>query len=180
MPRRSAFIFTYGTLMSSASCDAGRSERAAMEAFAVKIGPGSIRGRLYDAGLYPAAVLDRRTPRRIHGEIWQLPRADRTLLDMLDRYEGCGPDSPEPHPYFRVRVQVRSPTLNRVASWMYVWRLPTMHLPEIHRGRWRAPASTDGLVDVIDRTPHPSPDAPCPSLPEKRAGTSTFDPTAAA
>lgn len=149
-----ACIFTYGTLMSTATCEVGRAERAAMARCATLGGPASLRGRLFDVGLYPAAVPTPLALSRIHGEIWRLPRVHDDLLAMLDRYEGCGPGSERMPPYRRTRVQVRTPNGQPVETWMYVWNRSTAGLMPIPGGRWREPDDACGRIDIIRRA-HP-------------------------
>lgn len=130
-------IFTYGSLMSTADCDVGRSERRQLAAAAVLVGPASIAGLLFDVGPYPAAVLTSTGRERIEGEVWRLPRHRKWLLDLLDRYEGCATGSPEPFTYVRRRVHVLAADRRAVAAWMYLWNRPLGAMPRIDGGRWR-------------------------------------------
>jgi gamma-glutamylcyclotransferase (GGCT)/AIG2-like uncharacterized protein YtfP len=148
-------IFTYGTLMSTATCDVGRAERAAMGRCARLNGPASLRGRMYDVGLYPAAVPTPLALSWIYGEIWQLPPDNDDLLAMLDRYEGCGPGCDPVPPYRRTRVSVRTRDGRRVRTWMYVWNRSTSGLMPIPDGRWRAPNDASGRIDIL-RRPQPA------------------------
>lgn len=153
--RMQALIFTYGTLMSTATCDVGRAERAAIAGCATLKGPASPRGRMYDVGLYPAAVPTALALSRIHGEVWELPPVHDDLLAMLDRYEGCGPDSGPMPPYRRTRMSVRSDDGRRLRTWMYVWNRSTSGLLPIPDGRWREPADASGRIDILHR-PRPA------------------------
>lgn len=130
-------IFTYGSLMSTADVEVGRAERAQLAAAAALIGPASIAGLLFDVGPYPAAMLTSTGHERIHGEVWRLPTRRAWLLDILDRYEGCGAGMPEPHPYVRRRVHVLDSAHRPVAVWMYLWNRPLGTMPRIEGGRWR-------------------------------------------
>lgn len=47
------------------------------------VGPADVRGTLYQAGEYPALLLD--DGHAVHGEVWRCPAP---LLRVLDRYEG--------------------------------------------------------------------------------------------
>ena len=149
--RMPTWIFTYGTLMSTATCDVGRAERAAMARSATPGGPASLRGRMYDVGLYPAAVPTPLALSRIHGEIWQLPPDHDDLLAMLDRYEGCGPGCDPVPPYRRTRMSVRTRDGRRVQTWMYVWNRSTSGLMPIPDGRWREPDDASGRIDILRR-----------------------------
>ena len=133
--RATRALFVYGTLMSWSAHPMARRLRAN----ARLLGPGSIRGRLYDLGSYPGAVdaEDRRA--RVRGEIYMVAGA-AVLLPMLDRYEGCAPESRQPHLYERV---VRTAALDEggeLAVWTYLWRGDASRLHPIPDGRWRPPA----------------------------------------
>ena len=133
---RIRFIFTYGTLMASEKSLRGESERALITAQCKPLGDAAIRGRMFDTGDYPGAVLGAARGERIEGELWQLPDASEALLAALDRYEGCAPDSPEPQPYARSRLRIRTEDGRRVTAWIYLWVAPTDKLPRIAGGRW--------------------------------------------
>jgi gamma-glutamylcyclotransferase (GGCT)/AIG2-like uncharacterized protein YtfP len=91
-------IFTYGSLMSTADLDIGRAERRALTTAATLIGRASVAGLLFDVGPYPAAVLTRHGIERVYGEVWRLPCRPASLLESLDRYEGCGKGCPNRRP----------------------------------------------------------------------------------
>lgn len=133
---RIRFIFAYGTLMASEKSLRGESERALITAQCKPLGDAAIRGRMFDTGDYPGAVLGAARGERIEGELWQLPDASEALLAALDRYEGCAPDSPEPQPYARSRLRIRTEDGRRVTAWIYLWVAPTDKLPRIPGGRW--------------------------------------------
>lgn len=131
-------VFAYGSLMSTADVDVGRHERLQLAAAAKLLGPASIGGLLFDVGPYPAAVLTSTGREHIYGEVWQLPRRCDWLFDVLDRYEGCAPDAPEPHAYERRKVSVLRQDGATVSAWIYSWNRPLGHMPRIEGGRWRA------------------------------------------
>jgi gamma-glutamylcyclotransferase (GGCT)/AIG2-like uncharacterized protein YtfP len=93
---------------------------------------------MFDAGPYPAVLLDAKPGERVHGELWRLPHDHGDLLDMLDRYEGCATESPEPQPYMRVPRRIRAPDGRRLTAWIYLWAAPVEKLPRIADGRWRS------------------------------------------
>ncbi len=72
-------LFTYGSLKAGAASAEARALLARCE----RVGPGSVRGTLYDVGDYPALLLA--GDDRISGEIWRCPAH---ALPDLDRYEG--------------------------------------------------------------------------------------------
>ena len=136
MPRTPLLrLFTYGTLMSTATGRAGLGERAAITACARLLGPASLRGALYDVGLYPAAVPRSAGTTRIHGEVWQVHSDHEDLLAMLDAYEGCAAHSSRPYPYQRIRIGVTTAASRRMSCAMYAWALSTDGLAVIESGQ---------------------------------------------
>ncbi|MFM9942698.1 MAG: gamma-glutamylcyclotransferase [Hyphomicrobiaceae bacterium] len=136
---RVSHIVTYGTLMSTCRGALGRPERALMLRHARLLGITLIPGQLFCAGACPAALtVDGRTNRRdrIHCELWSIHSDAGTLLDQLDRYEGCAVDSPQPSLYQRRRVQVTTPNGRRVTAWLYEWTHGTEGLRLVPEGRW--------------------------------------------
>lgn len=145
---RVRFIFTYGTLMSSADGDMGAKERALLGVFAQLCGRAKVRGRMYDAGACPAAILGGGVNDVVHGEIWHLPKHLSEVIHVLDLYEGCAPACPLPHPYARRRIRVRTPNGQRVTAWMYAWVKPVDGLRHIADGRWRGPVRQPELMTL--------------------------------
>lgn len=137
---RVRYVFTYGTLMSSATGDMGAAERALVQAFGWFAGPASIRGSLFDAGACPGAVLGGGRRDLIQGELWRVPADVPEILEALDRYEGCAAQSPKPHPYRRQRIRVRCAGGGRVTAWIYLWAKSTDGLVRIADGRWLGPS----------------------------------------
>lgn len=72
-------LFAYGTLRSDAISPAGRELLRGCE----RVGAGTVRGTLYEAGRYPALLLSGED--EVRGEVWRCPTE---LLPVLDRYEG--------------------------------------------------------------------------------------------
>ncbi len=93
-------LFAYGTLR-----DPGRPPGSDLLRDCERVGDASVRGTLYDAGSYPALVLDGTDT--VPGIIWRCP-AD--LLPRLDRYEGVD------ERLFR-RVALR---IGDLACWLFV------------------------------------------------------------
>jgi gamma-glutamylcyclotransferase (GGCT)/AIG2-like uncharacterized protein YtfP len=101
-------IFVYGTLrVASAHPVAWR-----LRARARHIGQGTVPGRLYDMGWYPAAVFDEGEKRRIIGDVFALKIGGR-LLAELDAYEAGDPN------YARVRLEVKLAEGGMVEAWAY-------------------------------------------------------------
>jgi gamma-glutamylcyclotransferase (GGCT)/AIG2-like uncharacterized protein YtfP len=85
------------------------------------VGEGWVRGRLYDLGEYPGAVLDEGSERRIPGTVFRLPD-DADFLSALDEYEGFEPDCPEASLFVRVVCEVEMATGSSHSCSIYVYR----------------------------------------------------------
>lgn len=144
-------IFAYGTLMSSEKGSMGAAERALLNAFAVRIGPATTRGRMYHAGACPGVVLGGSAKDVVHGELWQLPSELPDLLAALDRYEGCAHESPLPHPYTRLRIRLPVSGGQRVTAWIYAWAKSTEGLVRIEDGCWRGPLRVPTTIEMPER-----------------------------
>ncbi len=107
-------LFVYGTLRRG-----GHSVYAPMlETRGRFVGEGYVNGRAQNLGHYPGAVLDEKGP-ELSGEIFDIGADDGTLIDILDRYEGCHADDLQPHEYIR---QITTATLRSGVSlpvWIY-------------------------------------------------------------
>jgi gamma-glutamylcyclotransferase (GGCT)/AIG2-like uncharacterized protein YtfP len=79
------YLFVYGTLRG----DAGHRAAGMLARRAREVGPGRVRGRLYDLGAYPAAVRSPHPHHRVRGLVYRMEVGLReVLLADLDRYEG--------------------------------------------------------------------------------------------
>lgn len=114
----SSQIFVYGTL-----------QRASAHPMAVQLrhrarwlGPARLRARLYDLGVYPAAVQGRGT---VHGELFDL--ADSELLERLDAYEG---------PDYRRRLSVVQAGAGPSLAWVYWFEAALGDARELVEGRF--------------------------------------------
>lgn len=93
-------LFAYGTLR-----DPDHAPARELLHGCQRVGDATVRGVMYDAGEYPALVLDGTGP--VHGVVWRCP-AD--LLPELDRYEGAAERL-----FQRVALRVGD-----TACWLYV------------------------------------------------------------
>lgn len=76
------------------------------------LGKGSVPGRLYDMGWYPAAMFDGDEKRLIVGDVYALSPSSR-LLAELDEYEAGDPN------YARTSLEVSLANGGTVAAWAY-------------------------------------------------------------
>ncbi|MGH9671014.1 MAG: gamma-glutamylcyclotransferase family protein [Terriglobales bacterium] len=126
------YLFLYGTLLP---------ERAPAEvAKAVRqlrrIGRGSVSGKLYDLGEYPAAILDKRSRSRISGEIFEVPGGP-AVLKTLDKYEGFNPRHPRASLFVRKRWPVVFQNGKKLNCWLYVYNRNPGSAPRIEYGDYR-------------------------------------------
>jgi gamma-glutamylcyclotransferase (GGCT)/AIG2-like uncharacterized protein YtfP len=82
-------IFFYGTLRTGFN----RTTRAGIDEFLKFAGRGWIQGKLFDLGIYPAAVPA--ADGRVWGEVFEIGDT-ATVLAALDRIEGYRPADPKP------------------------------------------------------------------------------------
>jgi gamma-glutamylcyclotransferase (GGCT)/AIG2-like uncharacterized protein YtfP len=129
-------IFVYGTLLPGLA-PAGLWEPVRLCA---PVGRGSLPGRLYDLGPYPAAVPDTSAPGRVAGMVYRLP--DRTdVLGALDAYEGCDAADLSGSLFVRRWLEVALDDGGRVSCWVYVYNRDPGPAPPIPDGdylTWRA------------------------------------------
>jgi len=59
------------------------------------------------------------------------------VLEALDRYEGCGPDDPEPRYFRREAWFVEVDGGETVRAWVYLWDRSVEGLSRIPSGHWR-------------------------------------------
>jgi len=93
------FVFFYGTLMAGFD----RRRRAGIDSKLTYRGRGSIRGALFDLGIYPAAVP---APEgTVWGEVYEMD-GEAAVLAALDVIEGYRPDDPDKSLYARAQADV--------------------------------------------------------------------------
>ena len=113
--REGGVLFVYGSLRRGA---AGGMVRL-LQPGTQPLGIGRMRGRLVDLGAYPGLVSASRG--WVVGELHLLVETE-TVLERLDRYEGCGPDDRQPHEFERVQRPARRLTGGELPAWVYVFR----------------------------------------------------------
>ena len=110
-------LFVYGTLRR----DANRIVHSMLAPHSTYVGEGRIHAELYDLGSYPGASLREPCPDIVVGEVYALDSAHASRTwQVLDKYEGCGPDETEPTPYRRQKVNVFLNDGNQLVAWAYV------------------------------------------------------------
>ncbi|HEX8634060.1 MAG TPA: gamma-glutamylcyclotransferase family protein [Pyrinomonadaceae bacterium] len=112
----SEYLFVYGTLRPSHA----PAEVAAIVKKLRKVGIGHIRGRLYDLGEYPGAILDASADTAISGEVFAIPNED-AVLSVLDSYEDFDSSDPENSLFVRKQHPVTLSDGRKLKCWVYVY-----------------------------------------------------------
>jgi gamma-glutamylcyclotransferase (GGCT)/AIG2-like uncharacterized protein YtfP len=120
-------VFFYGTLMAGFD----RRRRAGIDDKLRYVGRGSIRGSLFDLGLYPAAVPAQ--DGAIWGEVYEMADA-AVVLAALDDIEGYRHDDPDKSLYIRSQADVALPDGTRAQAWVYFYNAPLGRAARIMSG----------------------------------------------
>ena len=112
----SQHLFVYGTLRPS---EPPKEIASVLKRFR-RLGSAYVRGRLYDFGDYPGAVLDPSSRTIIHGELLALP-SDSRVLEALDHYEEFDPSDPKGSLFVRKKVKVSMADGSSRDGWIYVY-----------------------------------------------------------
>jgi gamma-glutamylcyclotransferase (GGCT)/AIG2-like uncharacterized protein YtfP len=112
----SDYLFVYGTLLPEYAPDEISKAVDQMQV----IGQGQIRGRLYDLGDYPGAILDRSSDAVISGQVFELPD-DEDVIASLDRYEGFYPEDRQGSLFIRTRTRALLLDGRELECWVYVY-----------------------------------------------------------
>ena len=109
-------LFLYGTLLPG---EAPKEIAALVKRFR-RLGPAHVRGRLYDLGEFPGAILDSSSRTTIHGELVALP-SDGQILEALDRYEEFDPAAPKKSLFVRKKARIQMANGSIREGWIYVY-----------------------------------------------------------
>ena len=120
-------VFFYGTLMAGFD----RRRRAGIDDKLTYIGRGSIQGKLFDLGLYPAAVPG--PDAHVWGEVYEMAES-ATVLAALDEIEGYRHDDPDRSLYLRQKAEVLLAGGARSPAWVYFYNAPLGRAPRIASG----------------------------------------------
>ena len=126
-------LFVYGTLRRGSSV--AMAERLRRES--IFVGEAEVAGRLFDIGSYPGMVVTANGS-RVRGEIYRV-EADRwpEFVKVLDDYENCGEDDPQPAEYHRQVVEAQLDGGEQMLVWAYLFNRPTAGFREISSGEWQ-------------------------------------------
>ena len=99
------------------------------------VGQASVRGRLYDLGEYPGAVLSEKSRSVIRGEVFELP-GDRSTLASLDSYEGFEPNNRSSSLFLRRAWPVTMDDGKKLRCWVYVYNGTMKAAQPLRSGRY--------------------------------------------
>ncbi|TSJ39413.1 gamma-glutamylcyclotransferase [Mucilaginibacter corticis] len=122
-------LFVYGSLLSADNEFANY-----LSQNATFYGDGKFKGRLYDMGKYPGAVLSNDQAYDISGSIVRLKNLEQ-VLKVLDDYEGFGEDQEQPNLFIRDLLPVITSD-EPVNCWVYLYNLSVNGLMEIKSGNY--------------------------------------------
>lgn len=121
-------LFVYGSLRAGAKhpmyevlCEHGTAA-----------GSARVRGHLYVVDWYPGLVLDP-TAGWVVGELWT--NIDPAAWPVLDFYEGCSAEDPQPHEYVR-RTAVVERDAASIDAWVYDYARDVSTLSRVDSGDW--------------------------------------------
>jgi gamma-glutamylcyclotransferase (GGCT)/AIG2-like uncharacterized protein YtfP len=124
-----AFLFVYGSLLSDDN------------EFAIYLknnstfySTGKVRGKLYDIGEYPGAILSAESSEYIHGSILKIDIPEK-VLKIIDDYEGYGGEQPWPNEFIRIIAEIET-EMRIINCWIYLYNLPVNGLRYIEGGRY--------------------------------------------
>lgn len=127
MEAKKQFLFVYGTLLQPGNEFAGY-----LNKHRKFISNGKVKGRLYDIGEYPGAVIDKADEYFIYGAIFMMDDPE-TILKVVDDYEGIGELYNHPQEYIREQVDILTDNGN-INCWMYLYNLPVSTYQQIING----------------------------------------------
>ena len=112
---RKGYMFVYGTLLPRLAPPEIESTVRRLR----RVGRGTIRGRLFDLGDYPGAILTRSGP-MIQGMIFEVPN-DPEVLHRLDEFEGFDPAKPKSSLFVRKRRRAQMQDGTKIFCWVYAY-----------------------------------------------------------
>jgi gamma-glutamylcyclotransferase (GGCT)/AIG2-like uncharacterized protein YtfP len=110
------YLFLYGTLLADGLPDDVVGALKALR----RIGPAQVRGRLFDLGEYPGAILAPSSKTVVRGELFELPSSP-AILKALDNYEEFDPANKEGSLFVRTKVKATLLDGPKVDCWVYVY-----------------------------------------------------------
>jgi gamma-glutamylcyclotransferase (GGCT)/AIG2-like uncharacterized protein YtfP len=126
---KGTFLFVYGSLLNEDN------------EFAIYLkdnstfySTGKVKGRLYDIGEYPGAILSSVGKEYIYGSIRKINSPEK-VLRVIDEYEGYGGEQAWPNEFIRLSTAIETEA-GIINCWIYVYNLPVNGLKHIKGGRY--------------------------------------------
>jgi len=141
-------LFVYGSLMSGVSTPIA----TYLKDNSLFLGVAVLEGTLYDLGKYPGIIPQLGSGTWVQGHVFELSDPKR-MLPILDRYEGCGEEFPNPTEYVRVltTVKMEEDTLD---CWVYQFNYSIEGLSVIKSGNYLAylekNAAFQGFIEGLE------------------------------
>jgi gamma-glutamylcyclotransferase (GGCT)/AIG2-like uncharacterized protein YtfP len=120
------FIFVYGTLRKASATPMSR----VLARYSEYINVASIQAVLYQVDDYPCVIESTNPDDKVSGELHKILDSD-SLLPLLDDYEECSAQFPEPHEYIRKILTITLPNHSQVYAWAYVYNRDVSQLQRI-------------------------------------------------
>jgi len=146
-------LFVYGTLMSGLVTPIA----TYLKNNSTFLGEAVLEGMLYDIGRYPGVIPRTGIDSWVQGHVFQLSNASK-IWPIVDRYEGIGPEFPEPMEYIRLEVPILldGETIN---CWVYQYNYSIEGLTIIRSGNYlehlkESREGQDFLNNLSDFTRH--------------------------
>ncbi len=128
VPRMSEALFVYGSLREGAKHEMFE----VLREHGTPAGPARVRGRLYVVDWYPGLVLDT-SAGWVVGELWTSVASEAWTI--LDFYEGCSAEDPQPHEFVR-RESAVDTAGGPVRARLYEFARDVGRLEPVPGGNW--------------------------------------------
>jgi gamma-glutamylcyclotransferase (GGCT)/AIG2-like uncharacterized protein YtfP len=128
----SQYLFAYGTLQPGLAPKSMAHATGKLRA----VGPGSVRGVLYDLGHYPGAIAGAGATGKISGTVMELPE-DPAVLRALDDYEGFDPQSLAASEFVREQQEVELASGGTLMCWFYRYNRKIDAARVFPNGEWQ-------------------------------------------
>jgi gamma-glutamylcyclotransferase (GGCT)/AIG2-like uncharacterized protein YtfP len=122
-------LFIYGTLLNE-----DNEYARYLKENSILYSSGKLRGKLFDIGEYPGAVLSANSDDYVCGSIIEINNPEK-VMSVIDDYEGFGKEQAQPNEFIRVLAEIEMQT-GTVTCWTYLYNLPADGLKEIEKGRY--------------------------------------------
>ena len=99
---------------------------------------GCISGKMYEINRYPGVVESDNPEDIVYGEIYSTSSPD-TVLPLLDEYEECSDNFPQPHEYVRKKIIVSMPDSISISAWVYIYCHDVSGLKRVKSGDYFLP-----------------------------------------